>query len=380
MAMWLLKKIKSQSGAGSDIGARPALRRATSGSTSGGDWWESERVSSADEREFATHNLKDRPRAAGRRYRRFRKIGKGSYGIVFEACDVAAARDARARADSPPSGRSFSPGLEMSDAGAAQAASVFVESPLVAVKYIEDVFYSPSEAKKVLRELSLMRQLAHPNIVKMFASLAPPDERRFRNLWIVLEHGGITLKQWVRSPQNRPLPLRDVRSVCRQMMQGLEHMHGRHVVHRDIKPSNILIKPGRCAWTDVVSAKTRRGAHDADSPWRRGAQLHVTIIDFGLARTIESEVDDRSVLSFACAYSSFLFSSILFFCVLNSSSTTATRTLSRRMGGGAGASRGRSGTSGAAHGTATRRASSPARAPRALSRVLRSSDSSRSTS
>ena len=312
--MWLLKKMKQgnldRAGGASSTSSSDAPRDLTRGgrhSRGGGaspsqEWWDAEDVLGADSREFAAHNLKDQPRTAGRRYRNFRKIGKGSYGIVFEARDVASSSSAASagRSARDPSGSDLmvagERGAAAASASKSASSSATAAGPtaLVAVKYIEDVFYSPSEAKKVLRELSLMRQLAHPNIVRMFASLQPPDERHFRNLWIVLEHGGITLKEWVRSPYNRPLAQASVRSVVRQMMEGLKHMHLRCVVHRDIKPSNILIKPTRGAWTDALSRATRAGRGAAVSPWNADAPLHVTIIDFGLARTIEGEEESDS--------------------------------------------------------------------------------------
>ena len=60
----------------------------------------------------------------------------------------------------------------------------------VAIKVVDGIFNSTTDAKRTLRELSILRQCDHPNVIKCHAVLSPPTEwrRRFSNLWIVRLH------------------------------------------------------------------------------------------------------------------------------------------------------------------------------------------------
>lgn len=59
----------------------------------------------------------------------------------------------------------------------------------VAIKVVDGIFNSTTDAKRTLRELSILRQCDHPNVIKCHAVLSPPADcrRYFTNLWIVLD-------------------------------------------------------------------------------------------------------------------------------------------------------------------------------------------------
>ena len=126
---------------------------------------------------------------------------------------------------------------------------------LVAVKsIIPAVVSSPRAVHHFLREVDILQQLEHPNIVKFYES-GEADER----LYLIMEHvpgtdGGLLLEE------EGPLEVdRAVRLTC-QLLKGLEHAHEKGFVHRDVKPANVLVQ------------ETEEGEH-------------VKIADFGLART-----------------------------------------------------------------------------------------------
>jgi serine/threonine-protein kinase len=96
-----------------------------------------------------------------------------------------------------------------------------------------------SAIDRFLREMGVVSQLKHPNIVEFFEQ--GTTRGRF---WFAMEYvDGPNLEALARSqPGNYP-----IHQACRmtyQVLKGLEHAHGLGFVHRDIKPENILIGKG----------------------------------------------------------------------------------------------------------------------------------------
>lgn len=95
----------------------------------------------------------------GRRYELRRELGRGSYGAVAEGVDTWTGRR-------------------------------------VAVKRIHNLFRDARDAKRILREVTILRHLEHPNIIKLVNLLPPADWDNFDTLYAVFE---------VRSPPSPPL-------------------------------------------------------------------------------------------------------------------------------------------------------------------------------
>lgn len=101
------------------------------------------------------------------------------------------------------------------------------------------------------RELTLLRQLHHDNIVALqaffYSSGARPDEI-YLNL--VLEYIPETVLQTLHVyAQNKQfMPLKQVQTILRQVCRGLAYLHAMNICHRDLKPANLLFQPD----TDVV--------------------------------------------------------------------------------------------------------------------------------
>jgi serine/threonine-protein kinase len=99
------------------------------------------------------------------------------------------------------------------------------------------------------------RRVSHPNVVRVFDHGVSADGTPF----IVMEHArGTTLRKLV--TEVGALPLARVRGLMRQLLDGLTAIHAAGIVHADIKSNNLIVDP------------TATGDH-------------LTIIDFGLART-----------------------------------------------------------------------------------------------
>lgn len=118
-----------------------------------------------------------------------------------------------------------------------------VTAELMAVKQVE----MPSDsgtaisAKKnnmieaLKHEISLLRELRHPNIVQYLGSNS--DEEHL-NIFLEYVAGGSVATMLV-NYGSLPEPL--CANFVRQILQGLNYLHSKDIIHRDIKGANILV-------------------------------------------------------------------------------------------------------------------------------------------
>lgn len=88
---------------------------------------------------------------------------------------------------------------------------------------------------RILREVSVMRRLSHPNIVKLHEVMATKSK-----IYMVMEHakGGELFTQISRDgPLTEPV----ARRYFQQLVSAVHYCHSKGVTHRDIKPQNILL-------------------------------------------------------------------------------------------------------------------------------------------
>lgn len=85
------------------------------------------------------------------------------------------------------------------------------------------------------REISLLRDLQHPNIVQYLGASSSAE-----HLNIFLEYvAGGSVQTMLTSYGALREPL--IRNFVRQIVTGLAYLHGRDIIHRDIKGANILV-------------------------------------------------------------------------------------------------------------------------------------------
>ena len=85
------------------------------------------------------------------------------------------------------------------------------------------------------REIGLLRDLRHPNIVQYLGCSSSAD---YLNIFLEYVPGG-SVQTMLNSYGALPEPL--VRSFVRQILTGLSYLHNRDIIHRDIKGANILV-------------------------------------------------------------------------------------------------------------------------------------------
>ncbi|KAJ3678381.1 hypothetical protein LUZ60_002184 [Juncus effusus] len=98
---------------------------------------------------------------------------------------------------------------------------------------------APSETAMtdVLREVSIMKMLCHPNIVNLIEVI---DDPKIDNFYMVLEY---VESKWVCDGSGAACSLSEstARSYLRDIVAGLMYLHAHNIIHSDIKPDNLLV-------------------------------------------------------------------------------------------------------------------------------------------
>ena len=108
---------------------------------------------------------------------------------------------------------------------------------IVAIKRLLPHLITPGSdiVLRFQREAEVLRQLDHPNIVRLIDTVEEGDQ-----LLIVMEYvPGGSLRDWLdRSPR---LPLERVLEIGLELADALARTHHLRIIHRDLKPANVLL-------------------------------------------------------------------------------------------------------------------------------------------
>ncbi|HLT37098.1 MAG TPA: serine/threonine-protein kinase, partial [Enhygromyxa sp.] len=122
----------------------------------------------------------------------------------------------------------------------------------LALKLTKEPVTAGDQAQRALREITILRSLTNPHVVKTFDCGLRPDGHIYM-LMDFLE--GAALDEW--HGFDRPLAPEQAVTIVHQVCLGLAECHAKGIVHRDVKPENIFVE-------------------------RSG---HIRLLDFGLARS-----------------------------------------------------------------------------------------------
>lgn len=105
----------------------------------------------------------------------------------------------------------------------------------VAIKIIDKTALNPSSLKKLFREVTIMKMLDHPNIVKLYEVI---DSQR--TLYLVMEYasGGEVFDYLVAHGRMKE---KEARAKFRQIVSAVQYCHQKQIIHRDLKAENLLL-------------------------------------------------------------------------------------------------------------------------------------------
>jgi serine/threonine-protein kinase len=130
---------------------------------------------------------------------------------------------------------------------------------MVALKLITpETAATQSAIDRFLREMSVISQLRHPNVVEWYEQGMSRGQFWFAMELVV----GTNLESLAKQSPGK-YPIDQGCRLARQILKGLEEAHRLGFVHRDIKPENVLIAQGpdglRAKVSDFGLAKSFRG-------------------------------------------------------------------------------------------------------------------------
>jgi serine/threonine protein kinase len=170
------------------------------------------------------------------RYHKIEKLGEGTYGVVYKAKDN-------------------------------------VSGEIVALKKIRLEAEDEGVPSTAIREISLLKELAHPNIVSL-RNVVHQDNK----LYLVFEYLDQDLKKYM-DLCGKNLHQMLVKSYLFQLIKGIAHCHAHRVLHRDLKPQNLLIdKKGVLKLADFGLARAfgvpvRTYTHEVVTLWYRAPEI-----------------------------------------------------------------------------------------------------------
>ncbi|KAJ1965240.1 cyclin-dependent kinase 5 [Dipsacomyces acuminosporus] len=193
------------------------------------------------------------------KYQKIEKLGEGTYGIVYKAQN----RET---------------------------------NEVVALKRIRLDNEEEGVPCTAIREISLLKELKHPNILGLFDVLHTE-----KKLTLVFEFMDSDLKKFVDAYGGDLDPL-TVKHLLYQLLCGIAYCHRNRVLHRDLKPQNLLInkrgdlKLGDFGLARAFGIPVRSYSHEVVTLWYRapdvlmGSRQYDTSIDIWSVGCIFAEM------------------------------------------------------------------------------------------
>ncbi|KAL0473892.1 protein kinase [Neurospora intermedia] len=123
-----------------------------------------------------------------------------------------------------------------------------------------------------LREIQILKDCSHRNIVKLKEVVVGDDTSKIENIFIVLEFLEHDLKS-ILEDMPEPFLASEVKTLLLQLCSGIAYLHSHYILHRDLKTSNLLLNNrGQLKIADFGMAR-----YVPDPPPPKLTQLVVTL-------------------------------------------------------------------------------------------------------
>ena len=105
----------------------------------------------------------------------------------------------------------------------------------IAVKVINKLGTHYSYIHKVKEEISILRILDHPNIVKFYGYTETTNQLLIKMEYIKFG----TLSHWIKKREK--ITEEEASIILQRILSAIEYLHSKQICHRDIKPNNIML-------------------------------------------------------------------------------------------------------------------------------------------
>ncbi|KAI1327824.1 cmgc/cdk/pitslre protein kinase [Xylariaceae sp. FL0255] len=123
-----------------------------------------------------------------------------------------------------------------------------------------------------LREIQILKDCTHPNIVELEEVVVSEDTSKIENIFLVLEFVEHDIKS-ILEDMPEPFLASEVKALLLQLASGVSYLHENWILHRDLKTSNLLLNNrGRLKIADFGMAR-----YVGDPPPPKLTQLVVTL-------------------------------------------------------------------------------------------------------
>lgn len=96
----------------------------------------------------------------------------------------------------------------------------------------------PNGEQNVQREMKLLRQLDHKNVIKLVDVLYNDEKQK---MYMIMEYCVGVMQELLDSVAEKKFPIWQAHDYFCQLLDGLEYLHSQGIVHKDIKPGNLLL-------------------------------------------------------------------------------------------------------------------------------------------